>query len=143
MCPWPKNDESIVTQFTMTTLEELGLLKMDFLGLRNLTVIADAERMIRTPGAGLFDMDSAPRWMTRRSMKCSPRAMPAGCSSWNRRGMRQVLIQLRPQSIEDLIAVISLYRPGPMDSIPQYIRKTAQPGAGHLQAPRCWSRSWT
>ena len=81
--PLAKNDEAVVTQYTMTTLEELGLLKMDFLALRNLTVLDDAEQMVRahTPDFRLKDIpDDDPE------TRCSPTAAPAGCSKWNRRG---------------------------------------------------------
>lgn len=123
--PLAKNDEAVVTQFTMTTLEELGLLKMDFLGLRNLTVIDKAEKMIRRQDpefsmenidlhdSGVFDMLS--------------RGDAVGVFQFESAGMRQVMAQLGPTSIEDLIAVISLYRPGPMDSIPRYIENRHHP----------------
>ncbi|MCH5296282.1 MAG: DNA polymerase III subunit alpha [Ruminococcus sp.] len=117
--PLSKNDDNVVTQFTMTTLEELGLLKMDFLGLRNLTVIEDAEQIIRRNhpeynpenvkenDQKVFDMIS--------------KGNTEGVFQFESQGMRNVLTQLKPEGIEDLVAVLSLYRPGPMDSIPTYI----------------------
>lgn len=117
--PLSKNDDNVVTQFTMTTLEELGLLKMDFLGLRNLTVIDDAEKLIkhnypeynpenvREDDENVFNMIS--------------KGYTEGVFQFESQGMRNVLTQLKPDSVEDLIAVLSLYRPGPMDSIPTYI----------------------
>lgn len=117
--PLSKNDDNIVTQFTMTTLEELGLLKMDFLGLRNLTVIADAEKLIKTknPQYNPDDVDENDPQVFAMISKGNTE----GVFQFESQGMRNVLTQLRPDSIEDLIAVLSLYRPGPMDSIPTYI----------------------
>ena len=123
--PLSKNDDNVVTQFTMTTLEELGLLKMDFLGLRNLTVIDDAVKMIHRENKdfsieniplddkGVFDMMS--------------KGQSEGVFQFESAGMKRVLTQLKPNSLEDLIAVISLYRPGPMDSIPTYIENRHNP----------------
>ena len=117
--PLSKNDDNIVTQFTMTTLEELGLLKMDFLGLRNLTVIDYAEKLIRR---------SDPNYSPDRIQDRDPRVFALfsrgdtdGVFQFESQGMRNVLTQLKPDCIEDLIAVVSLYRPGPMKSIPTYI----------------------
>ena len=131
--PLAKNDESIVTQFTMTTLEELGLLKMDFLGLRNLTVIADAERMIRRREPD-FSMDKLPD-DDPEVYEMLSRGDSSGVFQLESGGMRQMLTQLRPQSIEDLTAAISLYRPGPMDSIPQYVRNKQNPAAVRYKTP--------
>ncbi len=123
--PLARNDEAIVTQFPMTTLEELGLLKMDFLGLRTLTVIKSAEKMIKNSLPD-FSIDSVS--VDDRSvydMMCS--AQTEGVFQFESAGMRSVLSQLKPESLEDLIAVISLYRPGPMDSIPTYIENRHNP----------------
>ena len=123
--PLAKNDEAVVTQFTMTTLEELGLLKMDFLGLRTLTVISDAEKMIQKEdpsfSIGQIRHDDADVFamLTRGDTE--------GVFQFESGGMRNVLMQLRPENVEDLIAVISLYRPGPMESIPRYIEKRHHP----------------
>lgn len=123
--PLATNDESIVTQYTMTTLEELGLLKMDFLGLRNLTVISDAQAMIRRQEPDFeIEQISLSDPLTFEMMS---RGQAKGVFQFESGGMRQVLTQLKPESVEDLIAVISLYRPGPMDSIPKYIRNRHNP----------------
>lgn len=123
--PLAKNDESIVTQFTMTTLEELGLLKMDFLGLRNLTVISKAQEMIRRyqPTFTMEEIDQQDSGV----FEMLSNGDAVGVFQFESAGMRQVMAQLRPTSVEDLIAVISLYRPGPMDSIPKYIENRHHP----------------
>ena len=123
--PLAKNDEAIVTQYTMTTLEELGLLKMDFLGLRNLTVISDAEKMIRRTEPD-FDIEKV-SLSDKLTFEMMSKGQAKGVFQFESGGMRQVLTQLKPESVEDLIAVISLYRPGPMDSIPKYIRNRPNP----------------
>ena len=117
--PLSKNDDNVVTQFTMTTLEELGLLKMDFLGLRNLTVIAYAEKLIKRahPGYSPGDM----REDDKKVFEMISRGATDGVFQFESAGMKNVLTRLKPDCIEDLIAVLSLYRPGPMDSIPTYI----------------------
>ena len=123
--PLAKNDDTIVTQYTMTTLEELGLLKMDFLGLRNLTVISDAEKMIRQYEPN-FSVANVPM-DDKETFEMMSKGQAKGVFQFESAGMRQVLVQLKPESVEDLIAVISLYRPGPMDSIPRYIRNRHNP----------------
>ncbi|MBQ8732255.1 MAG: DNA polymerase III subunit alpha [Oscillospiraceae bacterium] len=123
--PLLKSDESVITQFPMTTLEELGLLKMDFLGLRNLTVIRDCEEMIRETEPG-FSVENAPL-DDKAVFEMLSAGQGAGVFQFESGGMRQVLSGLKPESIEDLIAVISLYRPGPMDSIPKYIENRHHP----------------
>lgn len=117
--PLARNDEQMVTQFPMTTLEELGLLKMDFLGLRNLTVIADAEKMIhrREPD---FSMDAASE-SDAETFEMLGRGSTMGVFQLESAGITNVVTGLRPQSIEDITAVVALYRPGPMQSIPRYI----------------------
>ena len=124
--PLAKSDDAVVTQFTMTTLEELGLLKMDFLGLRNLTVIHDAEVMIRRrePDFSIDDIDFADK--TVYDMMSAGNT--EGVFQFESGGMKNVLMQLKPNCFEDLIAVISLYRPGPRDSIPTFIRNRHDPG---------------
>lgn len=123
--PLAKNDEAIVTQFTMTNLEELGLLKMDFLGLRTLTVIKDTEKIINRaePGFRVEDIDLHDAEVFAMMAK----GQTQGVFQYESVGMKNVLMQLKPDSIEDLIAVISLYRPGPMSSIPQYIENRHHP----------------
>ena len=124
--PLQKNDESVVTQFTMGTLEELGLLKMDFLGLRNLTVIRYAQNMIREKYDPDFDIDHIDM-ADPAVYEMLSSGKTQGVFQFESGGMRQVLVNLRPESIEDLIAVISLYRPGPMESIPRYIENRHHP----------------
>ena len=123
--PLAKNGDSVVTQYTMTTLEELGLLKMDFLGLRNLSVIRNAQDMIEKQKPG-FRIEDIPM-----DDKAVFRMLTAGNTDgvfqFESGGMRSVIMQLRPENIEDLIAVISLYRPGPMESIPRYIENRHNP----------------
>ena len=117
--PLARNDEQMVTQFPMTTLEELGLLKMDFLGLRNLTVIADAEQMIRrhTPSFRIEQADMSDP----ATYEMLGRGSTMGVFQLESAGITNVVTGLRPQSIEDITAVVALYRPGPMQSIPRYI----------------------
>ena len=117
--PLARNDEQMVTQFTMTTLEELGLLKMDFLGLRNLTVIADAEKMIRrhTPDFDIEKVDMNDK----ATYEMLGRGSTVGVFQLESAGITNVVTGLQPQSIEDITAVVALYRPGPMQSIPRYI----------------------
>ncbi len=124
--PLYKNEETMaVTQFTMTTLEELGLLKMDFLGLRTLTVISYADKEVRKSNPGYdssrLPLDDPDTFAMLTKGQC------VGVFQFESAGMRSVIAQLRPTSIEDLIAVISLYRPGPMESIPTYIRNRHNP----------------
>ncbi len=117
--PIQKNGDVIVTQYTMTVLERLGLLKMDFLGLRNLTVIRDAVNYIRKTEPD-FDINNIPLDDSAVYDMISA-GHTTGVFQFESGGMRQVLMRLVPENIEDLIAVLSLYRPGPMDSIPKYI----------------------
>ena len=117
--PLAKNDESIVTQYTMTTIEELGLLKMDFLGLRTLTVIKDAEKLVKEKDKK-FNVDEIDI-SDKDVYSMISKGDTEGVFQFESIGMKNVLTQLKPESIEDLIAVISLYRPGPMNSIPKYI----------------------
>ena len=117
--PLAKNDDLVVTQYIMTTLEELGLLKMDFLGLRNLTVLDDAARLVRR---------SHPDFHTSQIPEDDPATFQmlsegrtSGVFQMESAGMTGVCIGLKPQSIEDITAIIALYRPGPMESIPRFI----------------------
>ncbi len=123
--PVAKPDESVVTQFTMTTLEELGLLKMDFLGLRNLTAISDCEKNVRKTIPD-FDISKVPD-DDPEVYEMLSKGQAQGVFQFESAGMRSVLVGLGPKSIEDLTAVISLYRPGPMDSIPKYIENSHHP----------------
>ncbi len=123
--PLAVNDEAVVTQFTMTTLEELGLLKMDFLGLRTLTVIEDASRLIREQELG-FDIEKV-SLRDQDTYAQFEKGHTEGIFQFESAGMRRMLVQLKPEALEDLIAAISLYRPGPMESIPQYIENRHHP----------------
>lgn len=123
--PLSVNDQSVVTQFTMTALEELGLLKMDFLGLRNLTVIEEAQKYIRKQHSD-FDIEAIPL-DDKATYDMMGKGKTLGVFQFESDGMKNVLRQLGPQSIEDLTAVLSLYRPGPMDSIPKYISNRHNP----------------
>ena len=123
--PVAKPDESVVTQFTMTTLEELGLLKMDFLGLRNLTAISDCEKAVRRRIPD-FDISKVPDGDP-KVYEMLTKGAAQGVFQFESAGMRSVLMGLGPKSIEDLTAVISLYRPGPMDSIPKYLENSHHP----------------
>ncbi len=123
--PLAKNDDTIVTQFTMTTIEELGLLKMDFLGLRNLTIIEDAEREIRKREPE-FDLKKV-RDDDPESFAMLSEGKAAGVFQLESAGITGVCVNMRPQSIEDLTAIVALYRPGPMDSIPRFIDNKHHP----------------
>lgn len=123
--PLALNDNSPVTQYTMTTLEELGLLKMDFLGLRTLTVINDAVKMIKSRNKE-FDINKIDI-ADKATYEMMASGQTGGVFQFESAGMRNVLVGLKPESIEDLIAVISLYRPGPMDSINTYIENRHHP----------------
>ena len=123
--PLAVNDEAVVTQYTMTALDELGLLKMDFLGLRNLTVIADTQKYIRRREPE-FDIEKIPL-DDKDTYKMMGRGQTDGVFQFESDGMKNVLRQFGPESIEDLTAILSLYRPGPMDSIPKYIHNRHHP----------------
>ncbi len=123
--PLAVNDEATVTQFTMTSLEELGLLKMDFLGLRNLTIIEDTQNYIRKYKPD-FDIEKIPL-DDKATYNMMSKGKTLGVFQFESDGMKNVLRQLNPESIEDLTAVLSLYRPGPMDSIPRYIENRHNP----------------
>ena len=117
--PLSRNDDTIVTQYTMTTIEELGLLKMDFLGLRNLTVIEDAEREIRKLVPD-FDIDAVPD-NDPATFAMLAEGKTQGVFQLESAGITGVCINMKPASIEDMTAIVALYRPGPMDSIPTFI----------------------
>ena len=119
--PLSVNGDTIVTQFDMDTVAELGLVKFDFLGLRYLTIIADAERMVRTREPG-FDIKKIP-YDDKKTYALISEGRTDGVFQLESKGMKQVLMRLCPDSIDDVIAAIALYRPGPMDSIPQYIER--------------------
>lgn len=123
--PLSLNDNAVVTQYTMTALDELGLLKMDFLGLRNLTVISDCEEAVRK-NIPDFSVDKIPM-DDAETLKMMSKGDTDGVFQFESDGMKNVLVRFKPQNIEDLIAIISLYRPGPMDSIPTYIHNRHHP----------------
>ena len=118
-------DGVVVAQFVMTTLEELGLLKMDFLGLRTLTVIRDAEELIKKKNPD-FDMEKID-YEDKAVYDLISTGRCDGIFQLESAGMKSFMKELKPQNIEDLIAGISLYRPGPMDFIPQYIEGKNNP----------------
>ncbi len=115
------SDGSVTTQFTMTTLEELGLLKMDFLGLRTLTVIHDAVKFIEKSTGKRINMDAID-YDDREVLASIGTGRTEGIFQLESAGMKNFMKELRPQNLEDIIAGISLYRPGPMDFIPKYIK---------------------
>lgn len=131
--PLALNDDNPVTQFPMTTLEDLGLLKMDFLGLRTLTVIDGCVKMIKNTNQNLdiesIDMDDSVVY------DLFSKGQTVGVFQFESAGMKNVLMQLKPENIEDIIAVISLYRPGPMDSIPMYIKNRHNPKLIRYKSP--------
>ena len=123
--PLALSDEFVVTQYTMTSLEELGLLKMDFLGLKTLTVISDAEKAVRETAPD-FNIENIPLDDS-ETYKIFSSGQTYGVFQFESAGMRSVLTRIKPENLEDLIAVISLYRPGPMDSIDTYIQNRRNP----------------
>ncbi len=138
------SDGAITTQFTMTTLEELGLLKMDFLGLRNLTVIQNAvnlihasqrERNPRIAEPELFDIDKVD-FDDKLVLNSLGTGKTDGVFQLESAGMKNFMKELKPQSLEDIIAGISLYRPGPMDFIPAYIRGKNNPDSITYDCPQ-------
>ena len=128
-------DGSIVTQFTMTTLEELGLLKMDFLGLRTLTVIQNAVHLIEQDAGVHLDMQQID-YNDKKVLASLGMGRSDGVFQLESAGMKNFMKELKPQSLEDVIAGISLYRPGPMDFIPQYIRGKNHPDTIQYDCPQ-------
>lgn len=128
-------DDAITTQFTMTTLEELGLLKMDFLGLRTLTVIQNAQKLVnRQPGMNL-DMDKID-YNDKNVFELISSGKTEGIFQLESTGMKNFMKELKPQNLEDIIAGISLYRPGPMDFIPKYIKGKNHAGTIQYDCPQ-------
>ena len=128
------SDGSITTQFTMTTLEELGLLKMDFLGLRTLTVIQNAVQLAKSKNPEL-DMDQID-YNDKLVLSYIGTGKTDGIFQLESGGMKGFMKELKPNSLEDIIAGISLYRPGPMDFIPQYIRGKNDAGSITYDCPQ-------
>ncbi len=131
--PLQRNDETIVTQYTKNELERLGLLKMDFLGLRNLTIIRDCVCSVQRNepefSINTIPLDDPAVYHLIASGDTS------GVFQLESNGMRQVLMRLKPQNMEDIIAVLALYRPGPMDAIPTYIHNRHHPEDVHYLHP--------
>ena len=128
------SDGSLVTQFTMTTLEELGLLKMDFLGLRTLTVIQNAEKLVRRDKGIDLDMDKID-YEDKKVYGMLGAGKTEGVFQLESTGMKNFMKELKPGNLEDIIAGLSLYRPGPMDFIPQYIKGKNNPDEIHYDCP--------
>ncbi len=132
--PLATNDGLPVTQFSMIEIEELGLLKMDFLGLRTLTVIHDTEEMVRKkdPGFSIENLD----YDDPETYDMLAEGETSGIFQLESTGMTQVLMGMHPKNLEDVIALISLYRPGPMDSIPTYLRNRREPDKVRYKTPQ-------
>ena len=120
--PLARNGETVVTQFDMNTVAKLGLVKFDFLALRYLTIIREAENLISEGEKNGFDICAVP-YDDEKTFRLISAGNTNGIFQLESGGMRQVLVGLKPQSIDDIIATIALYRPGPMDSIPKYIER--------------------
>ena len=131
--PLSRNDDTIVTQYTMTTIEELGLLKMDFLGLRNLTVIRDAELQIQKFNPA-FSMDNIAD-DDPETFKMLAEGKTQGVFQLESAGMTGVCVGMKADSIEDITAIVALYRPGPMDSIPKFIESKLNPSKVTYKCP--------
>ncbi len=125
--PLSKNDDAVVTQYTMTAIEELGLLKMDFLGLRNLSVIDNAQKMIRQKDPA-FSVDTVSQDDPAVFQMLS-QGNSEGVFQLESPGMKRLLVQAQPTCMEDIIAIISLYRPGPMQFITQYLESRKDPSS--------------
>ena len=131
--PLSVNDGMVVTEYSMTALDELGLLKMDFLGLRNLTVIDDTVKEIKKTNPD-FDIEKIPL-DDKDTIYMMAKGDTDGVFQFESEGMKAVLRKFVPETIEDLIAILSLYRPGPMDSIPKYIHNRHNPNDVKYDTP--------
>jgi len=129
------SDDAITTQFTMTTIEELGLLKMDFLGLRTLTVIQDALRLIKKNTGRDIDLEKI-NYNDKNVYDMLSQGKSEGVFQLESTGMRNFMRELQPECMEDIIAGISLYRPGPMDFIPKYIKGKNDKNAVRYDCPQ-------
>lgn len=132
--PLNRNGDIITTQFPMTTIEELGLLKMDFLGLRTLTVIHDATELAIETSGEYIDIHTT-EFDDPKVYELISRAETEGVFQLESAGMRSFLSQLKPDNFEEVIAAISLYRPGPMDYIPQYVQGKRDPSTAKYDHP--------
>ena len=128
-------DGTITTQFTMTTLEELGLLKMDFLGLRTLTVIQDAVEQVKKNQGIELDIDKID-FNDKKVLDSIGTGKDDGVFQLESSGMKGFMKELKPQNLEDIIAGISLYRPGPMDFIPKYLKGKNQQASVTYDCPQ-------
>ena len=128
-------DDVITTQYTMTTLEELGLLKMDFLGLRTLTVIQNAVKLINADGRHHVDMHEID-YNDKAVFDMIGTGKTDGIFQLESSGMKSFMKELKPHNLEDIIAGISLYRPGPMDFIPRYIKGKNEPASITYECPQ-------
>ena len=133
--PLSTNDGLPVTQFNMVEIERLGLLKMDFLGLRTLTVIHDTEMAVRRTRTRISVLRTSTTTIP-HLCHAGKGARPRGIFQLESTGMTQVLVGMRPKNSEDIIALISLYRPGPMDSIPTYLRNRKDPSHVTYKTPQ-------
>ena len=131
--PLAKNDETVVTQFTMNTVASLGLLKIDFLGLRFLTIIRNAEAEICRSAPG-FSAENIP-YDDAATYDLLSRGRSVGLFQLESEGMRNLLVRLKPRDLEDIISVISLYRPGPAMSIDTFLKNRADPEGTEYAAP--------
>ena len=131
--PLSRNDDTVVTQYTMTTIEELGLLKMDFLGLRNLSVIQDAETLAQQEDPD-FQIAKAPD-NDPETFAMLAEGKTQGVFQMESTGMTGVCVSMKPTSIEDLTAIVALYRPGPMESIPKFVENKFNPGKVTYKTP--------
>ena len=129
------SDGAITTQFTMTTIEELGLLKMDFLGLRTLTVIKNAVRNVEKTHGIVIDVDKID-YDDKKVLASLGTGKTDGVFQLESQGMKNFMKELKPQNLEDVIAGISLYRPGPMDFIPSYIKGKNNPDLVMYETPQ-------
>lgn len=135
LVPLSRNGDQITTQYNMTELEELGLLKMDFLGLRNLTVIHDALEMMREAGEEVPDLERFDR-NDPEVLAMFARAETIGIFQFESNGMRRFLKELQPDRFDDLVAANALFRPGPMEEIPTYIRIRHNPSLVQYLHPK-------
>lgn len=129
------SDGAITTQFTMTTIEELGLLKMDFLGLRTLTVIKNAVRNVEKTHGIVIDVDKID-YDDKKVLASLGTGRTDGVFQLESQGMKNFMKELKPQNLEDVIAGISMYRPGPMDFIPSYIKGKNNPDLVTYETPQ-------
>lgn len=131
--PLAKNDNTLVCQYSMVTLEELGLLKMDFLSLRNLTILEDAIQIVKKKDPS-FDISQI-REDDEATFKMLTQGKTSGVFQMESAGMTNVCVEMKPTSIEDLTAIVALYRPGPMDSIPKFIESKHDPSKTSYKHP--------